>query len=124
LIFIFQFKYLLPSHLVISVLQVYLAIDYEQLELEKYSRLQELSFKTINTIITRYSKKFSKLTALICNLLMKLISKTTNLSSQNDLREDQTELAVKLAQDMERLFLVFFIFNKFQIAYKIKFYFT
>ncbi len=93
---------MLPSHLVISILQVYSSLDYESYEIERYIELQELAFKTVNTIVTRYSKKFSKLAAVVCNLLMKLISATTNLSNQNNLREDQVSLAVKLAQDLER----------------------
>jgi hypothetical protein len=84
------------------VLQVYISLDYESFAIEQYIKLQELAFKTINTVVTRYSKKFSKLAAVVCNLLMKLISATTGLSNQNSLSEEQVGLAVKLAQDLER----------------------
>ena len=98
-----MFKILLPSHLVISSLQVYVSLPYENFSLENNVSLQELACKTINTILTRYSKKFQKIAAIVCNLLAKLIGITTNLANQNNLDAENVHLVAKAAQNLERV---------------------
>lgn len=95
-------KFLFPSHLVISTLQTFVSLDLTQFPLEKYADLQELVCKSMNNILNRYSKKFSKIAAVICNLLTKLITQTTCLSNQTNLSEDNLPFAIKAAQDLER----------------------
>ncbi|CAF0779004.1 unnamed protein product [Brachionus calyciflorus] len=104
--------FLLPSHLVISILQIYVSVSYDKLKLSDFVKFQELACKNINVILTRYSKKFSKLADIITNLLMKLICTTTNLSNQNILKNDDIDLAIKAAQDLERVITQLLTFKK------------
>ena len=89
--------------MVISSLQVYITLPYESFSLEDNINFQELACKTINTILTRYSKKFQKIAAIICNVLSKLISITTHLADQNSLEAENVNLVVKAAQNLERV---------------------
>lgn len=66
---------LLPSHLVISILQLYICLPYESLQLDSCVKLQELAAKHVNIILTRYSKKFHKISAIICNLIKNILFK-------------------------------------------------
>jgi len=58
---------------VISSLQIYLTFDFENLKIEQFMCLQEQACKTINNLLTRYSKKFSKVAAIVCNLLTNIL---------------------------------------------------
>ena len=89
--------------MVISSLQVYVTLPYENFSLENNINLQELACKTMNTILTRYSKKFQKIAAIICNLFAKLISVTTSLANQNELLDENVNLVVKAGQNLERV---------------------
>ena len=57
----------------------------------------------MNNILVRYSRKFSKISAIICGLLTRLIGKTTSLANQSSLDDDTLVLAIKAAQDLERI---------------------
>jgi hypothetical protein len=94
--------YLLPSHLVTSTLQMFTLFSYESFSLGEFVRVEELICKIFNIILTKYSKKFSKLSAIVCNLLVKLIGAATLMSNQNTLPHENIHLAIKAAQDLER----------------------
>lgn len=98
-----NFKFIFPSHLIISTIQIFVSLDYNEFSMGEYIELQELACKTLNIILTRYSRKFSKISAIVCNLLTKLVNKTTSLSDQTNLTEESLPLAVKAAQDLERI---------------------
>ncbi len=87
----------------ISSLQIYAGLDLKKLSLEEYVQLQELACKSLNIILTRYSKKFAKIAAVICGLLTKLIATTTSFANQNMLNESNLHLSLQAAQELERL---------------------
>ena len=80
-----------------------MTLPFENFSLENNVNLQELACKTINTILTRYSKKFQKIAAIICNLFAKLINITTSLANQNNIEGENVNLVVKAAQNLERV---------------------
>jgi hypothetical protein len=102
---IFASKYfILPSHIVITSLQFYISLNYNEFNLNDYVQMQGLVCKTINNLLTRYSRKFSRIAPIICSLIIKLISTTTGLSNQTNIKTDQDfELSLKAAEDVERL---------------------
>ena len=118
-------------------------MSFEQMEMKNYVRIQELACKTINLILTRYSKKFHKIAAIICNLFinillkklnfklllflfkfvsyfsltwhffLQLISHTTLISNQSNLQDsNMVNLALKAAQDLERVITQLLTFKK------------
>lgn len=103
IVFLNTVKFIFPSHLIISTIQTFVSLDYNEFSTGEYIELQELACKTLNIILTRYSRKFSKISAIVCNLLTKLVNKTTSLSDQTNLTEESLPLAVKAAQDLERI---------------------
>ena len=100
----FFLKFLLPSHLVISTLQIYSLFVYENTPSESSVRIQELCARLLNIILTRYSKKFANLAGLVTSLLARLLGSVTLFANQSTLRNDQDKinLAIKAAQNLER----------------------
>lgn len=85
---------------------------YENTPSESSVRIQELTARLLNIILTRYSKKFANIAGLVTNLLARLLGSVTLFANQSTLRDDQDKinLAIKAAQNLERWFICIYLF--------------
>lgn len=104
LILFLSFKFILPSHLIITCLQIYYSIRYESINDEYlFFELQSIICKDLNNIIKRYSKKFSKIIGTISILLIRLIGISTTFTNQNRINDKNLMHISNGLQNLDRL---------------------
>lgn len=95
-------KFILPSHIVISSLQVFYTISLQKLSEKQFFQITLTMAKDLYNIINRYSNKFKKITAVTSQLIMNMIAANTKFSNQNTLAENNVEFILKSSQNLER----------------------
>jgi len=95
--------FILPSHIVITSLQVFYTISLQKLSEKQFFQITLTIAKDLNNILNRYSNKFKKIAAVVSQIVMNIIAANTNFSNQNTLTENKVEFILKSSQNLERL---------------------